>query len=156
MTRFGVRAKIPKTLFRIPKGKAAIERALDRTAKEAEGMFEVTFSTWKNKPEIKTQSSNARREIRVIGKIYEYVDKGTVAHIIRPRRARFLSFRGGYRAKTSPGVITSRSGGATGKRVFAKVVHHPGTQARNFSVVIAVEIMPKFEANIQEAIKDYL
>lgn len=156
MTRIGVHAKIPKELFHVKAGIAAKERALDVLEKKATKMFEDTFSTWSNKPAITVQSTPSSRQIRVIGKIYGYVDKGTRPHIITPKRSRYLSFRGGYKAKTSPGVLSSGSGGASGKRVFAKLVHHPGTRPRNFSVVIAVEIFPEFKAAMQEVVKKYV
>lgn len=56
-----------------------------------------------------------------------YVEKGTRAHDIRPRRARALRFAataGGARLTGSP-----RTGAPV---VFAKVVHHPGTKAQPF------------------------
>ncbi|WP_238419378.1 hypothetical protein [Streptomyces taklimakanensis] len=43
-----------------------------------------------------------------------YVVNGTRPHIIRPRRARALRFQMG------------------GRTVFAKIVHHPGTDANDF------------------------
>jgi hypothetical protein len=68
--------------------------------------------------------------------IYNYVDKGTRAHIIRPRNANVLAFQGGYQAKTMPRVIASRPGGRSGPTVYAMEVHHPGTKAREFSKII--------------------
>lgn len=155
MTKIGLRANIPNKLFHIPSGIAAKELALDAMAKEASAMFEKTFSTWKNKPTISIRATSNTRQIKVIGKIYEYVDKGTRPHIITPKRARFLSFRGGYKAKTSPGVITSRSGGASGKRVFAKLVHHPGSEARDFSVIIQERVQKRFVIIMKRVLKAY-
>ena len=69
-------------------------------------------------------------------RIYGYVDLGTRPHIILPKRARVLAFQGGYRAKTSPGVLGSSGGGKFGATIFARAVRHPGTKARGFTRMI--------------------
>lgn len=155
MTHLAVRVKLPKKLFDVAAGKAQIKRSLDDLATEAKDAFGETVSTWKNKPAINIESVGNKRIIRVEGKVYGYVDKGTVPHIIRPRRARVLSFRGGYKAKTRPNVIGSSSGGASGARVFAKIVHHPGTAPRNFSVVIRERMQKRLEAEAEKILKAY-
>lgn len=45
-----------------------------------------------------------------------FVLRGTKQHVIRPRKGKFL-------------VFTPKGGG---KKVFARVVHHPGTKPNNF------------------------
>lgn len=155
MTRLSVRVKLPKRLFDIPSGKAQIKKSLDDLAAEAKGMFGETTATWKNKPAINVESVGNKRIIRIEGKIYGYVDKGTPPHPIYPRRARVLSFRGGYKAKTRPGVIGASGGGASGARVFAKVVRHPGNAPRNFSVVIRERIEKRLEAEAVKILKAY-
>lgn len=69
--------------------------------------------------------------------VYGYVDAGTAAHIIVPKYAKALRFRGGpYRAKTTPGVIGSKGGGPSGAFIHRMIVHHPGTKARRFTKMI--------------------
>lgn len=57
-----------------------------------------------------------------VGRVYNrvkhalYVHEGTRAHVIRPTRAKLLAFK-------------PRGSGRT---VFAKVVHHPGTRANRY------------------------
>jgi len=154
-TRISLKTKFPKKLFDIPKGRAAKEKALDSIADEAVKAFEKTTATWKNKPEVRVQKTVNTRQVYVIGKIYSYVDKGTSPHIIRPKRARVLSFRGGYKAKTRPNVITSSGGGASGKRVFAKIVRHPGNAPRNFSVIIRERMQKRLDAEAEKILKAY-
>lgn len=79
----------------------------------------------------------ARIRISTNDAIYRYVDEGTRPHIIAPRKpGGVLVFRTGYTSKTLPRLITSRTGGATGPTVFARVVRHPGTKARKFTETI--------------------
>lgn len=85
--------------------------------------------------------------------IYGYVDKGTKRHMIRPKKARFLAFRGGYTAKTIPLAIRSRSGGASGAMMFSRGVMHPGTEARKFTEVIATRGQAKFEKSLRAKLK---
>lgn len=155
-TRIGFRSYIPKKLFDIPAGTRAKEQALDAMAEEAVGLFENTIATWNDKPEIRVQSTTNTRQVRVLGKIYEYIDKGTRPHIIRPKRARYLSFLSGYRAKTRPGVIGSSGGGKGGSQVFAKIVHHPGTTPRNFSEIIRERVQKHFVARMKQALMAYI
>jgi len=154
-TRLGVKFTAPKKLFDIPKGRAAKDKALDTLAEEAVKDFDATVATWKGKPDIRVQPTTNTRQIYVIGNIYGYVDKGTAAHIIRPRRVRVLSFLGGYKSKTRPNVIGSSGGGASGPRVFAKYVNHPGNAPRNFSVTIAEKMQKRLAVYAKEFLKKY-
>jgi len=52
--------------------------------------------------------------------------------MIRPVVSKRLVFPNKYKAKTSPGVIGSTSGGKSGTIVTATSVRHPGFQARKF------------------------
>ena len=120
--------------------KRGIKSALDRVEKQIKADYKETVKAWKRKPD--PTAENESEASRVVGmddseKVYGYVDRGTRPHIIRPRRASYLAFQSGYRAKTSPGVIGSRQGGAFGGRRFAKVVNHPGNKARRFTEAIA-------------------
>lgn len=101
--------------------------------------------TWQHQPVFFEQKQRAQAgnlssgEIRITtnDRIYRFVDEGTRPHIIRPKKpGGVLVFRGGYVAKTIPGYIVSRAGGATGDTVFARVVYHPGTKPRKFTQTI--------------------
>jgi hypothetical protein len=135
----------------IPKGKILdgkkLERelhdALDHTANIIRDDFHKTTDTWHNKPDFKKigpRSTFGQLEVIVETRdeIYSYVEYGTRPHVIVPKkRGGRLAFRGKYVAKTRPGVISSRAGGAKGGLRFAKQVQHPGTQPRHFSATIA-------------------
>lgn len=120
--------------------------------------FKATTKTWTRQPVFKTVISLGRKGPEVLvgtdDPIYRYVSEGTKPHIIRPVRASALHFRGGaYRAKTTPGTISSRGGGASGGSVYAQVVHHPGTEARNFGAVIARKWRKPFKREMEAAMR---
>lgn len=122
----------------------------------------LVVADWKNKPEFQT-----RKYVKVdsIGmtvfptgeakEIYTYVDQGTKPHLIVPVHAKLLKFNTGYLPKTLPNPARTVSGGgkATGPQVFAKVVHHPGSEAREFSKTIAGDIQPDFNRIIDNTFR---
>lgn len=112
----------------------AVNTGLDAAAEAVRVDFVATTNTWKNKPGFKVaKQGDAIRVISTSGKIWAMLDAGTRAHLIRPKRAGGrLAFRSGYRAKTTPGVLGSGGGGASGATVYSKGVRHPGTEARDW------------------------
>jgi hypothetical protein len=139
----------------------AIAEAAEKSARKVgEGMlddFEQTTSTWKHKPAFTILEVRSGGVITVgVGtddEIYRYVTKGTKAHTIHPRRRRVLSFRTGYKAKTTPRKLRSGGGGASGPRRFARRVKHPGTKAREFEEEITKKWKRPSVRLIQQAIE---
>ena len=116
--------------------------ALDHTGNIINDDFDKTVRTWKKAAKFKKKGPEQYRSglavtISTDDEIYFYIDEGTKAHIIKPRRAKRLGFRSGYKAKTRVGVVGSRAGGASGPFVTAKQVMHPGFPARKFAKTIA-------------------
>lgn len=66
-----------------------------------------------------------------------YVERGTPAHMIYPRRARMLHW-------VDPG----------GESVFRKEVHHPGTRANPFVDRAVMELYPWIRERLGAAVKD--
>jgi hypothetical protein len=121
--------------------------------------FKKTVATWNDKPTFSSKVDQGaavggvRIQIGTDDPVYGFVDEGTKPHIIRPKHGKILAFKGGkYRAKTKPRVIGSTSGGATGKAVFAQVVHHPGTKKREFTKTIANKWKVDFQKEIKNAL----
>lgn len=146
----------PHTPFKARVFRDEIEVEAYRVGIDVKADFEKTTRTWKHKPifriAAKSTASEASVNVSTTDKIYGYVDQGTRPHIIRPRRARFLNFSSKFKPKTKVRKITSTSG-MTGKRdVFAKVVHHPGTEAREFAQEIQAKWQPKLKTRIESAI----
>lgn len=135
----------------------AIVTAGNETLKVIKSDFGLTTRTWNTKVIFNTvpmrpSGQNLEGAVGTTSKIYMYVTRGTKAHLIRAKRGKSLSFQGGYRAKTSRRRLGSSSGGSFGKRVFAQVVKHPGTQAREFEEAIADNRSNLLQANVNQAI----
>ena len=144
-----------RTLFNVPAGDAAKEKALDELAREALALLEKPTRTWQHKTVFVLRVNQNNRSIATSDKIYTYVDKGTPAHTIRAKRARYLSFQPGGRPKTKPGIIASYLG-ADGKGwVRKEEVQHPGTAPRNFSRIIQARIQKRFAARFKQVLKTY-
>jgi hypothetical protein len=114
----------------------AIENGLDASAQAAKADFDVTTQTWKTDVTFSIKKRNKARRVTTSNRIYGYVNDGTRPHIIRPKRARVLTFLTPYRAKTKPRKIRSGRGGVGNTIIYTKIVQHPGTQAREFDKTI--------------------
>lgn len=131
--------------------------ALRKAAKDIRKDFDLTVKTWEHKPEFQEVISLGGNSPSVLvgtdDEIYRYVDEGTKAHIIRPKKAKRLRFQGTYTAKTSPGVIGSSSGGSSGDVIYSTGVHHPGTKARKFSQAIEKKWAKAFKGRMEDAMQ---
>lgn len=120
--------------------------------------FEKTVATWKKKPKFEVMVSLTQPGPTVVvdtnDEIYRYVSEGTKPHIILPKRAKALAFKGTYTAKTVPGIIDARSGGASGADVFSQGVLHPGTQPRRFQKVIADKWRAPFKREMEKVMRE--
>lgn len=123
-------------------------------AEEAKRDFEATVSTWDNKPEFVIDVRPRSYAIITDDEVYGFVDKGTKPHKIPVGELGFLAFRGSYQAKTSPRVIQSRSGGASGSYVYTtKTIDHPGTEAREFTKTINNKWQGQVANRMRQALK---
>lgn len=141
----------------------ALEQALkDKVAPALIKSHNLVVADWKNKPTFETRISVRPDKISMTvfpagpnAGIYEIVDQGSPPHIIKPVKAKLLVFRTGYKSKTlaKPARTVSGGGKASGPLVFAKLVHHPGSEAREFSKVIAKDIQPQFKTLIDNTFR---
>jgi len=121
---------------------------------EAQMLFEKTTATWTHKPAFTNQKTRQGYTIGTDDEKYGFVDKGTRAHEIKPRRAGgVLRFTGPYHAKTKPNVIASYGGGRGRVQVWARRVMHPGTEPRNFSKIIRDRIQRKAPDSVRRALR---
>ena len=131
-----------------------MRNALRTEARHIKKEFEKTTATWdhdvdfREHTHLKLSYSVMSVEVETDDEIYHFVSGGTKPHDIRPKKqGGTLAFQSGYKAKTSPRQIGSRSGGSFGATVFAKAVKHPGTKAREFPEVIrAIRIAPFYKS----------
>lgn len=141
-----------RTLVDVIEIERAITNALDGVAKAALIDFKVTTQTWKNKPEFEITRTANSRIVSTDNVIYGYVNDGTRAHIIRPRRAKVLRIPQSSTPKTKPGVIGSGAGLRANAFFYSKAVRHPGTKARRFDRAIAKKWQREFANILQRAI----
>ncbi len=114
-----------------------IDAELVSIAEDAKKDFEKTVETWSDKPEFEIEKRPRSYAVVTDDDKYHFVDKGTRPHKIPVGELGFLAFRGSYQAKTTPRVIASRQGGASGAYSYTtKDIQHPGTEARQFSKII--------------------
>lgn len=144
-----------KGVFDPKKWKKAIENAGNMSSKAVQVDFEVTTKTWQHQPVFAiTRPDDHTWQVSTDDKIYGYVSDGTQPHVIRPRNAKVLAFKGGSRPKSRPGWIGSNKGSpGRGKSVFSKEVHHPGTAAREFAQAIKKKWDVEWPRQIARAIR---
>lgn len=122
----------PKTLDK------AIKKSLDIMEDMVADDFKKTYATWEHKPRFQKIKIQAYvREISTTDQIYNWVNKGTKAHVIRPTRGKVLAFPKSFRPKTRTRYIASYRGSKSKGKRYAKIVHHPGTKAREFDTAIS-------------------
>lgn len=136
----------------------ALTDATNETLNKVKHDFERTTQGWRTKVKFTVQKARVTANgiegsAGTDNAVYGYVNNGTKAHIIRPKRAKALRFQTGYRPKTRFRTLVSISGaGAYGPFAYAQVVHHPGTKPREFDYTIADMRQPDYEKACQEAI----
>lgn len=143
----------------------ALDKDLDSKVKPALiKSHNLVVADWKNRPEFKTRKYIRADYISMTVypagnpkavEIYGYVDQGTEPHLIAPVRAPLLIFKTGYQPKTlaRPARTVPGGGKATGPTVAAKLVHHPGSEAREFSATIARDLQPGFKDTIENTFR---
>lgn len=83
--------------------------------------------------------------------VFQYVDEGTEPHTIAPKPGNALRFYAGGAPKSTPHIIGSNPGRRGDQLVFTrKPVHHPGTEAREFTE----EIHKKWEAKLPDMMQE--
>lgn len=135
-----------------------IKGASVEAAKAVRKDMEKTTRTWKHKPvfviKIAVGNGEAQATVYTDDAIYSYVTLGTKPHIIRPRKAKFLAFLTPFKAKTRVRFIGSSNGKRGNIPVYAKEVHHPGTEAREFHIVIAEKHQAGYSELMQRRINN--
>lgn len=135
----------------------AVENALTNRAEDIRIDFLVTTQTWRRRPEFRIRRRVMGRMIYTQDSIYGYVSLGTKPHIIKAKYAPALRFyRTGFKPKTRRRVIASYAGQVANADLTLvyppKVVHHPGTEARDFHKEIADKWQKQFPKLLQQAI----
>jgi hypothetical protein len=114
---------VPKTMLRRV-GIRAVAEQKRRVARK-------TGNTARTIRLVSVTRTAATTEVRGAG---PYLESGTKAHEIRPRRAKVLRFGASGVSRTLGGRVRTGAARQAGAFVFAKVVRHPGTKAQPFMV----------------------
>lgn len=153
------RAIKPSRAFQSSVFRDEMKKEMESLAKDVQQDFERTTSTWKHRVKFsKKVSAGASAggisiEVNTKDKIYGYVDEGTKPHVIKAKRGKRLAFSSKFVPKTESNVILSVPGSKGKVDTFRKQVHHPGTEARHFSKVIAKSFKPQFKKAIKNALE---
>jgi hypothetical protein len=144
-------------LFNLAAIQRAITSTLNQAAQDAQKDLQSTTATWKRKVTFAITPIPDGFQVSTDDEIYGYVDQGTPPHIITPKRGKMLRFGPGSRPKTTVRVIGSTAGAKGGAPVVARIVHHPGTEAREFSQMLQEkyddELPKRIDVALGEALK---
>lgn len=131
--------------FKIKGHKTRLRKTLRDEGKVMKRMLQQTTSTWRgSKPTFKVKESISPNELSVDvspggagAQKWIWLEEGTKPHIIRPKkRGGMLHFRTGFKPKTKVGKLKSGRGKRGTHHAAAKMVRHPGTQARLWRQVV--------------------
>lgn len=122
----------------------------------------LVVAQWKGKPRFDLRIATLQDRIQLyvmpageFAQRWIWVDQGTEAHIIRPKLpGGKLKFQAGYSAKTKAvAQYNVGSGKSSGQWVSTQIVHHPGTEAREFGKAAARRVMPTIKPVLIKAIR---
>lgn len=157
---FGIKAFKPSVSAKTDLFKSLQERALRNVSNQMKRDFEATISSWTIKVDFKVSRKSMGDSITFIvstdNEIYIFVSGGTIPHPIAAKNVPFLKFQVDYTAKTQPGLLRSGPGGKSGAWATRLEVDHPGTEARNFHIIIAERAQEKYTEESNRALQDYL
>jgi hypothetical protein len=145
-------------------------RELDGVILAIQMKLGITTATWTHKPVFQVlgrvtpgaQGAIARVEISTDDEIFGYLDKGTPAHSISPKspvskrdptRPSALATRAGYKAKSTPGSLSSGGGGHFGAVIYKPGVWHPGIAPRRFMETLQVWAQGEMERRMPQAVQ---
>src|SRR3990167_6437625 len=159
-----LRAITPKRLPTIDMQKVARELRdeIGRFAKQdIQEAFESTVATWKTSVKFTPRFFVTADEISVRvspsgdpgARIWGYLEEGTRAHWVAPRKASALRFRTRYQAKTSPGLVGSGPGGGSGPFAFSRGHRVRGIVARKWTWKIARRARAEYRRQVEKALR---
>lgn len=132
--------------------KADAKRVLQKYGNKSRDLIFKPTETWDHgiavKVDVKTESVETYTEDYVYG----ILEDGTPPHEIRGNPT--LAFQENFVSKTLPNTLQSRPGGKSGNYVYPPpaVVHHPGTEARNWMHQIINQLEAPFQNEIEKEV----
>jgi len=144
--------------------RAVLMARLDRIGKQIKKDFEDTTKHWKHKPvfEILSDLSGPGPFVFVStdDEIYRYVNEGTKPHEIwagaytGKSNKRVLAFPSAFTPKTKAKSLVTSAGHRGKVDTFVPMVHHPGTEAREFDRLIEEKRAKWYKRQMEEAMKE--
>lgn len=137
--------------------KAAIRKALEKTAKETKKKFKKTTRTWNHQPVFETRIKDDSAEVGTNDEQYKNVNDGVPERIIHAKPGGMLAWQSQFTPKTTKRWIGSRRGGKSGPvDRFGKSSPWPGIEAREFDKAIQDEMEKEFEKLFEKAMEEQL
>lgn len=133
----------------------------NKTAPEVQKLFKHTVEGWQNPPTFAHRQRIRPDEIAVTiytafgrnTEQYALVNAGAPPHEIHPiNSGGWLRFQRGYRSSTRPRLLYSRAHQRYGPFSAARMVRHPGFEAREFDQEIAEQYQDTFQNDMQQAV----
>lgn len=160
MTGIRVTVTVPESIFRSQVLVDRIKSTMrQKTAPDLRNLFKKTTEGWEKKPgwfqKFNFSYGYMATSVYAVGAAagtYALVNAGAKPHTIRPSRSPFLRFQPGYRAATSPRILSSRAKTRYGNFISSQLVHHPGFEAREFDKTIAELYAPTFAEDMRKAV----
>lgn len=162
MAERGVRSSLRQLIIAYDKAaRRELRAAAEETGRRVLNKHRDVVKSWSQKPDFRLDIDVAPARIEILvtprgrnKKRFRYVNEGTRAHIIRPRKTKALHFRTGHNPKTRPiAQYNVGDGGSTGGFVTAKQVKHPGTKPRKFTEKFMRDELPDFKRECENALR---
>ena len=125
--------------------------------------FEDTTKHWKHKVKFEYIVSLAKGNVAILvttdDEIYRYVNEGTKPHDIwagaytGKSNKRVLAFPSSFTPKTKPGSLATGRGRKGRVDTFVPMVHHPGTEAREFDTLIEEKRAKWYKRQMEDAMR---
>ena len=137
--------------------KAAIRKALEKTAKETKKLFKKTTATWNHQPVFETRIKDDQAEVGTNDERYKWINDGVDERTIHAKPGGRLAWQSQFTPKTTKHWIGSRQGGKSGPfDKFGTSSPWPGIEKREFDKVIQKEMDKEFEKLFEKAMKEQL
>jgi len=154
MPSIELQAIVPRGAFKSRAMVAEIEKALNVEKREMSRLYKMTYATWDDPPvmheEVRIGSREGYAEVSTDDKKMLWLDDGT--SIRHAKMSGKNHPRGLWKSKTK--VNRLKSGRGRGVLVeVSRRIRKPGIKSRNWSKIIAGIREPKFQRNVQNAVK---
>jgi len=163
MSLFRVQA-IKPTVLRTRALRRVIENAQRRAGTKDRRLLAQTTKHWSTQPKWVTDISFSGGDAAIITyikdpearQIWDWINKGTEAHWIYPRRANYLRFNGSFRSQSRPNTLATAPGSSGPPVRYSKGVRHPGIKSRNWTILATKTRYKDYKEEMNDAVEEGL